>query len=213
MFGTRGVQSKKFVVLNNAFSLDEFRFAPAVREKVRAQMRASNKTVVLFCGRFEMVKNPLMVVEIMKALVESGADTECWMVGDGTLKDAVLRQVFDLYLSPYVKLLGIRDDIPKLLQAADILLMPSVYEGLSYAMVEAQASGLPVLTSTGVSTEVNLTGTVHFLPLSAGVEAWAEQVAALTEQPLDRTAVAGLIREKGYDITENAEKLIEVYKR
>ena len=132
------------------------------------------------------------------------------LIGDGELRNEVQDKVHSLGLDNRVLFLGIRDDIPDLMLAMDLFLLPSLYEGLPVVGVEAQASGLPVITSTGVTKETDITGNVTFLALDDGAEKWAENIQKVKERFV-RKDLFQYISENGYDITATAKWLQEFY--
>ena len=115
-----------------------------------------------------------------------------------------------LGIAEHVRFLGIRNDVAGLMQAMDVFVFPSLYEGLPVTMVEAQAAGLPCLISDKVPPECILTeGLVDVLPLSAEPEIWAEKI--LEKKNLPRTDRRSEIAAHGFDITTEAVKLQEFY--
>lgn len=102
-----------------------------------------------------------------------------------------------------------RSDVPELLQAFDVFLFPSLYEGLPVTVVEAQASSLPVIASDTVTTEVKVTNLVHFMPLTDNAEKWATKVLEhKTNIKVDRTKE---IVASGYDIKAASAALQRFY--
>ncbi|GAL70761.1 capsular polysaccharide biosynthesis protein [Jejuia pallidilutea] len=105
--------------------------------------------------------------------------------------------------------LGLRDNIPELLQGFDLFLFPSLYEGLPVTVVEAQASGLKIVTSSTVTKEVNITGLVTYVNLDTPETEWANTV--ISNLDYDRKNTLNNIKEGGYDIHENAKNLQNFY--
>ena len=105
--------------------------------------------------------------------------------------------------------LGTRSDIPELLQAMDLFLFPSLYEGLPVALIEAQASSLPCLISDQIPKECKKTDYICQLSLNASSQKWADK--ALTLSKMHRKSTKDEMIKSGYDITENAKKLQYYY--
>ena len=115
-----------------------------------------------------------------------------------------------LGITEYVRFLGVRSDVADLMQAMDVFVFPSLYEGLPVTMVEAQAAGLPCIISDKVPPECIITeGLVDTLPLSAGAETWSEKLLEKRDTP--RTDRRAEIAAHGFDITAEAVKLQEFY--
>ena len=105
---------------------------------------------------------------------------------------------------------GIRSDVPDLMQAMDVFVFPSNYEGLPVTMVEAQASGLPCLISDKVPIECKMTALVQQLLLTDGAEVWAKNAIAAAKETV-REDTSAQIKAAGFDIAENAKWLQNFY--
>lgn len=114
-----------------------------------------------------------------------------------------------LGISAQVRFLGVRSDIPDLMQAMDVFVFPSLYEGLGIALVEAQAAGLPCVVSDTIPPEAYLTDLVFAEELSAAPETWAQVI--LEKRNTLRTDRSAEIAAHGFDITTEAVKLQEFY--
>lgn len=138
-------------------------------------------------------------------------DAVLLLVGDdhNQFGDEIHRKVRCLNLENHVKFLGLRQDIPDLLNAMDVFLFPSLFEGLSVASIEAQAAGLPCLISDKVPIECKKTDLVKQVPLSASAEIWANEVIAAAKTQRRNTFEE--IVASGFDIKENAKWLEKFY--
>lgn len=126
----------------------------------------------------------------------------------GNLKEALVAKVNELGLCDDITFLGVRSDVNVLMMGMDAFLMPSLYEGLPVAIVEAQASGLPCVISEKVPAP-NLTGRIKVMKLADSDEQWAE--AIIGTLPYDRTEAQSQIRKGGFDICYEAMKLQKFY--
>ena len=162
-------------------------------------------------GRFNLQKNHSFVIDIFSKLHEKDARAVLLLVGQNNCDEgkAIHEKVAQLGLTDSVKFLGVRGDVPQLMQAMDVFLFPSLFEGLSVASVEAQASGLPLLISDHVPIECKKTDLVHVASLNDSAEVWAEQVLQLAKTP--RRNTFDEIKTAGFDIKENAKWLQEFY--
>ena len=93
----------------------------------------------------------------------------------------------------------------------DCFVLPSLYEGLPVAAVEAQAAGLPTLVSDTVTHEVKITRLAQFFPLEASSEEWASQILKIKEQANPRLDVSDEIRRAGFDIRTVVSQLVQYY--
>ena len=131
------------------------------------------------------------------------------MVGEGQLKNKIKEMVTDLGIQNKVIFTGVRSDIPELMQAMDVFLFPSNYEGLPVAIIEAQASGLPCIISDKVPIECKKTELVHQVSLSEDISKWAEQVIDASRS--SRYDTSALIKSVGFDICESAKVMEQFY--
>lgn len=196
-----------FRVLNNAIDAGRYAFDPAVRGEVRRELGLpADALVVGHVGRFDPQKNHRFLVEIFEKMPE---DARLLLVGDGVLRPDVEQQAEALGIRDRILFTGVRTDVDRLLQAMDVFLMPSLFEGLPVSIVEAQAAGLPCLISDKVPIECKKTELVTQIPLEASPDEWAEAVLSAAEAPRGDTLAQ--IREAGFDIRANAEWLQNYY--
>ena len=200
MFGSGG--GKKARIIPNMIDARAFAFDPAVRERKRTELGLGDRLTVCHVGRLAPQKNPMGLLAIFAAVHARRPDAVLLSVGDGELAAAFDKAVRERGLEGAVVRLGARNDVAELLQAADVFLFPSLYEGLGIAVLEAQAGGLACVVSDAVPAEVDATGLVTRLPLSLPPEAWAESVLAAAETPRG-DAYDAMVR-AGYDISCSA---------
>lgn len=203
------IRRGKYTVLKNAVDTAAFRYDPALRLATRRQLGLGDKPTVGHVGRFALQKNHRFLIEVFAALTAIDATAQLVLVGEGELLDEVLEQIDRLGLEDRVHYLGARRDIPALMQAFDVLLLPSFFEGLPVVGVEAQAAGLPVVTSTGVTRELPLEDLVTYLPLAESAEAWARQVGRAMVTP--RRDTAREMAACGYNVVAAAREMQRRY--
>ena len=102
----------------------------------------------------------------------------CFSYGRGrTFKTIRLKKRYaDLGLSSSVKFLGIREDIPDIMQGMDLFLFPSLFEGLPVVLVEAQAAGLKCIVSDTITNETDISGRIEFVSLKESPDEWADKI-------------------------------------
>lgn len=208
LFGKDISNSGKVTVLNNAVDTEKFRFNEEVRNNIRRKLDIEGKKVIGHVGRFNPQKNHEFLIDVFNEIYKKDKDIVLLLVGDGYLKEKIEEKVNKLGLDKSVEFLGVREDIPELMQAMDLFLFPSQFEGLAVVMVEAQAAGLKVITSTGVTKESDITNNVEFIDLSKGAEYWADIVLNSDFKKKDDI---NLMIKKGYDSTNNVKWLSDFY--
>jgi len=209
-FGNKIVRGGHYSLLNNAIETDTFVYRDSVREIFRQQLGLADELVIGHVGRFNPQKNHPFLMDIFAALLKKESNAVLLLVGGGEEMSKMQEKVQELGIAEYVRFLGVRSDVADLMQAMDVFVFPSLYEGLPVTMVEAQAAGLPCIISDKVPPECILTeGLVDVMPLSASPGAWAEKI--LAKRAIPRTDRRAEVAAHGFDITTEAVKLQEFY--
>ena len=210
LFGKNACQSDNFFILNNSIDVRKFIYNENIRRKIRKEFNIDGKLVVGHIGRFQRQKNHNLLIDIFKKIHDKNNNAVLLLVGDGELRQSIMDKVEDLELSNNVIYTGVRSDIPKLLQAMDVFVFPSLYEGLGIVVIEAQASGLPCVVSDTIPKDAYLTDLVQSIPLNASVEIWADAVLQYYDnhERIDRYYE---IKSNGYDIKDSSIWLEKFY--
>lgn len=213
LFGTKAGRVKSpYYLIHNALPLEKYVYHAETRRRVRQQLNIrEDQFVVGHIGRFCRLKNHSFVIDVFAQLHKSDSRALLMLVGEGELKEKILLKVKNLNLRESVVYLGVREDIPELLQAMDLLLFPSLKEGLPLVVVEAQCCGLPCLVSRSVTNEVRLVPRlVQFMSLRSSPESWAEALRRYKNSPM-RTSDVQVLSQAGYDIKQEAKRLVRFY--
>ena len=204
------INPNRCIMINNAINTAAYPYNSEFRARVRQKLGLSAELTIGHVGRFNPQKNHTFLLEVFAALLKKEPNAVLLLVGGGDDMPKIQKKVQDLGISGHVRFLGVRSDVADLMQAMDVFVFPSLYEGLPVTMVEAQASGLPCLISDRVPTECILTtGLVDVLPLSEKPQIWAEKILAKRDTP--RTDRHAEIAAHGFDIATEAVKLQEFY--
>lgn len=198
-----------FEVLNNAIDSKQYAYNHQKSVSMRKELRITDDEIVIgHVGRFYAVKNHAFLLELLNSM-QREYKTKLLLVGDGPLIDEIKEKANENNLSDKVIFTGIRSDVSDLMQAMDVFVFPSLYEGLPLTIVEAQAAGLPCLISDVISSECILTDLIEEKPLSDGAKQWANRTIELSRIPRKDTSED--IKSAGFDITENAKTLVDFY--
>ena len=200
-------KDKKFKVLNNAVDVEKFRYSSTTRERMRKLFSINDELVLGTVANYSPVKNPMGLIDIYIAVKSRKPTTKLIWVGSGEQYNMIHNRIKQEGIEGSVLLLGVRNDVPDILQAFDVFLLPSFSEGLPVSLIEAQASGLPCYISDRITKEVDLTGECRFLPIDKP-EVWAEEI---TNNQIVRKDNRSVIREAGYDIDTTANWLQGLY--
>jgi glycosyltransferase involved in cell wall biosynthesis len=171
------------------------------REAARRELGLpQNAPVVLFLGRLVEQKDPLLLLEAMRRLLEEGGTALALFAGDGWMRGAVEERAERLRLQSHVHVLGGRSDVDCLLAAADVLAMPSRFEGLPLAALEAMSAGLPIVgcDAPGVRDAVAHGSSGWLAPVGDAAGLARGLQLALNEDPGKRWSQAAVKRYEGY---------------
>ena len=209
LFGKR-LASKSYQ-MNNAIEVENFKFNVEVRNLKRAELNADKTINLVNVGRFNTQKNQLFLLDVFAEILKNHKGFQLFLVGQGELENRLKEKVKKLNLEKNVRFLGLRNDVPELLQAMDYFLFPSLHEGFSVAFVEAQTTGIQCVISDGVPAEsILVKENVKVISLKENAEQWANKILEIKN--FERKDVSEIIKEKGYDIKENAKKLEKKYR-
>lgn len=164
-------------------------------------------------GRFDSVKNHAYLLKIFARLRETYPQAHLILAGEGELKSKIMDLAEQYCLTEAVIFLGVRNDIPQILGALDIFILPSLHEGFGIVLVEAQAAGTPCLASDSISAEVDLgLNMVSFVPLSNNIALWVNEAKNMLNKariPWEKREMA--LETFGYDIRYATELLQNLY--
>lgn len=205
MFPKSLLESKKVQYIPNAVDARRFSFDALIRNKVRKDLCLENELIIGCIGRLSYVKNPIFTLSVFDEIQKRKSDARLLMIGAGELEDEAKEYARTLGCKEKIQFLGIRNDVPDLMQAMDCVLLPSHFEGLPVVAVEAQAAGLHIFAaSDGITAQTKLTDFLHFMPLSDGPEKWAEEILNTS---LERRDTFDEMVDAGFEITNEGKKL------
>lgn len=204
--------STEFYILKNAINAKLYRFNYEMYCEGRKRFGISSDDILIgHVGRFSPPKNHEFLVNVFAECVKLNSKMKLILVGDGVLRPEIEHKVKKLNLENNVIFTGVRTDVASIMQAMDIFLFPSIYEGLPLTIVEAQAAGLPCLISDTVPIECKLTDLVEQIPLANTAEEWAQKVLQASSRA--RVDTYEQIKESGFDVKCNAKVLLALYQR
>jgi glycosyltransferase involved in cell wall biosynthesis len=210
LYGNEAYETGKVKILNNAIDTERFIYDKQKSKQIKKQLGVENNFVVGHVGRFSYPKNHDFLLDIFYEIKKIKKDAILLLIGDGELRDKIKEKVQKLKLTDYVIFMGVRSDIPELMQAMDVFLFPSHFEGLPVVLVEAQASGLKILASDTITKEVALTDLVNFYSLNSTPTEWANKTLNCLDGYI-RRSYSTEIKNANYDIIENAKWLENFY--
>lgn len=207
-----GVRSKAKMI-NNGIDCEQYRFNQTVRDEVRKEFSIGEDDFVIgHVGRFIPLKNQSFLIDILEELHKTMSEVKILFVGEGDTMEEVKLKVESKGLMNLVIFTGVRSDVARLMQAMDIFVMPSWFEGLPVSLVEAQAAGLPIVASDTISHESDLSGTILFKSIKEPAVNWAKSIVEWQAKWV-RSDNIELIKKSGFDSNTTVKQLIEIYNK
>lgn len=213
LFGNKEYGKGNVYLLNNAIDLEKFKYDENIRKQKRKELEIVEDTLVIgHIGRFVEQKNHRFLIDIFNELHKKQPNSILLLIGQGPLMQEMKEKVSRLNLEKAVKFLGQRNDTNQLYQAFDVLLLPSLYEGLPVVGVEAQAAGLLCILSNDMTKETKILDTTVFMSLEDSAEKWAECILEIVKN-FNRINTKMEVSKNGFNIKIEAKKLSSIYSK
>ena len=172
-FGEKAYAGGKVKILQNGISFEDYGFSPSKRAEVRKELGISEDCCLVgHIGRFTEQKNHRFLIDVFAEVAKAQKNAVLLLVGEGALEGEIREKVAGLGLLSKVIFYGVSRDVPALLSAMDVFLLPSLYEGMPNVLIEAQASGLPCFVSDTITSQAILTPCAKVLPIFSA-DLWA----------------------------------------
>lgn len=206
------VSDKNVTIIKNGINVSEFTFSKEARNKIREKYSIENKTIIFGnVGRFSGQKNQMFLIKIFNEILKKHSKSVLFLIGTGELEDKVKEEVKRYGISGNVYFLGRKDNVADYLSAIDAFIMPSLFEGLPIAAVEAQASGMNVFVSSAITREIFLTHNIYSFSLKENPKYLAEKILNI-HKVSNRQENADIIKRAGYDLNDTVSKFQSVYR-
>lgn len=202
-----------FKIIPNGINLERFKFNSEKRKQLRQIMDIQEKLVIGHVGRFSLQKNHKKLLYIFDSLKQVNPNITLLLWGEGELLES--NRQLAKQIGGDIRFMGTTNEVEEVLQVVDIIVFPSLFEGLPLFLVEAQAMGLNCLVSDTVSPMTKLTDYFHFQPLTDENEKWAKSIIEISQQSGSESnskVAHKCIAKAGYDIRENCNNILEIYK-
>ncbi|MEG0304892.1 MAG: glycosyltransferase family 1 protein [Oscillospiraceae bacterium] len=205
MFGQR-----KFTVMYNAIDLETFSYNGQERNKVRSEYVVDEDALLIGqVGRFCKVKNQIFTLEILKTMLYQMPNVKLMLVGMGPEEENIRKYILENKLMDYVIVVPPHKDIFAFYSAFDVLLIPSLYEGLTLVAVEAQSCSLPCVISDTISSEVCVTDIVTTVSLDDEINHWIKAICKIVKTSRESKTLQ--VSKAGYSIANETIKLQNFY--
>lgn len=214
LFGKKGIMPPNiFMVIPNGFELSRFSFSQEIRKNMRKKLNLENNFAVVHVGRLSHQKNHKFLVEVFNEICKIYQSSRLFLLGEGELRGEIERQIANMGLTDKVVFLGNRPNVGDYLQAMDVMIFPSFYEGFPTTVMEAQCNGLLTLASDTLVKEVQITECLEFMSIkNDSPKDWAKRICAMYRS-IERKDRTDQIRQEGYDIKDTYKLLSDFYLR
>lgn len=210
-------RKRKFTIIRNGINTEKYIFSEASRFNVRSKFGWDDDKIVLgHVGAFNEFKNQNFIIDIFAKLYKKDSRYRLLLVGEGPMLKEMKKKAALLEVETGIVFFGVSNYVDRLLNAVDLILMPSFNEGFPLTLVEEQANGLNCIVSDEIGQEVNLSGNVEFLPIRQGTELWINAILSYenfcgrkekSEAAIKKIVIAG------YDMKESVKTLENCYRR
>ena len=165
------------IVINNGVDFMSFRKVEETKDQIREKLNIPKDAFVIgHIGRFSDQKNHMFLLDVFAKLYDKQKNSFLVLIGNGPTKGKAIKKASDLGVLSRIVFLSHRTDIPQLLKSMDVFLFPSLYEGLSVTLVEAQVSGLRCIISDTIKPYNVLLDTTIQLSLEKSAEEWCNAI-------------------------------------
>lgn len=193
-------------VVYNGVDFSKFTYDGFDKAKKKDELGLPRNRLLITVGRLAEQKNPFFVIQVMQELHRLSPVLHLIWLGEGELRPQVEQKIREIGAEYYIHLLGAQKNVNDYLRCAEMFLMPSLFEGLGIAAIEAQAANLPCVLSATFPQEVNL-GLCQFISLNEGATAWAETICDI----LDGKVSLAIDEEKRVQFDQN--NMVKVMER
>lgn len=203
---------RKFDVIKNGRDVEKYKFNAQKRAEIRQKLGLEEHTLAIgHVGAFFRQKNQGFLIDVLEKVIPQRPDVKLFLMGEGENREPLMERVEAEGLLDSVYFTGSISNVAEMLQAMDVMVLPSIYEGVPLVAIEWQIAGLPCLISDRVSHECAYMDSVEFLPLEADL--WAMKLTTFTPAARIENDPEILQRTKdhGYSLRENAGKLQEYF--
>lgn len=179
LYGRKALESGKAKVLYNGIDYERFSMDNYDKEEIRRELDVRGDVVFVFVGRYERQKNPLFALRVFHEIHKSKSCIRLYMIGYGSLETEIRNYISRNHLQDVVIMLPQDTNVAKIQAISDVMIAPSVWEGLSIAYIEAQKMETIVVASRQIPPEVDM-GYCEFLELGQEKK-WANSIIRLLE--------------------------------
>ncbi|MFV1456173.1 glycosyl transferase family 1 [Bacillus mycoides] len=215
LFGERMLNDNKVQLIKNGLDINQFIDVDigdidGVRKELCIPDAAK---LVGHIGRFSESKNHIFILQVLKEILKRDTNFIAILAGDGPLKASIELKAKELGIYENIRFLGVRTDVPVIMNVLDVFIFPSLFEGFGIVTLEAQCAGVPCVVADTIpkNTDMGL-GIMSFVGLDEKIEIWSTEIykALLKERP-EKGVIINNISKLGFDINNNILDWLTLY--
>lgn len=207
LFRKNYMSYEHYYTIPNAINVEKYFFSTETRNKIRQELHLTEG--VFLCGHVGSMtgpKNHLFLLEVFQSVLLIKPNAILLLCGDGPLKPEIEEKALQLGIRERIVFRGVVRNVNEFMMAMDVLIFPSFFEGFPITVIEAEATGLPIVLSDVITKEVDITDCVIRESLSDSPEKWAETICGICIG--DRSAYNDQISDTVFNMTK-AVKFVE----
>lgn len=197
--------NSNFEVINNGIDINKYKFNEENRESVR-NLIGRDYLLIGHVGRLSEEKNQAFIIDLLPDILKYQSNIHVVLIGAGDAYEFYLRlKVTQDQLDEYVTFVGETNEVEKYLSAIDLLIFPSIFEGMPLTLIEAQINGLPILASDNIDQNINLDNNIIFKSLNESKSDWAETALKMKRKKVNYSNFSE------YDVKKSMDKIYRIY--
>lgn len=206
---------KDFTILKNGKEIEKYKFNAEIRQKYRRILNLNDNNVAIGnVAAFVNMKNHKFMISFYCDLIKKDDRYKMYLFGiDGEALVEVKAQIRSLGMENRIYYMGTKDNIQDYMQAMDIMILPSLYEGFPVSVIEWQMGGLPCILSETITRDCNILGNIKYLPINQGTKPWVKEILN-TDYNIENREINNINKiftKAGFNIKLNASKLKQIY--
>lgn len=213
LFSLRNIK-KRYRFMPNAVEFNSFLNIDTNKiENLKISLNIPQSSKVIgHVGRYGKAKNHEFIIEMFSYLIQKDNSFCLVLIGDGPTRPKIENMISSYGLNKYVRVLGLRNDIPLLMNIMDVFILPSLYEGLGIVLLEAQASGLPCIVSENIQPEADMNlGLMNWVNLN-NIEKWTHIIVEKKQSKIkDKELIRNTISKSPFVLSRVVNKFYELY--
>lgn len=209
LYGKKKVKQGEVLFWKNGIETERYVFSEEIRAMTRKELGLADEFTLMHVGNLRPEKNHEFLFRVFAEVLKEKPNSRLVLVGKDMSDGRLLQLAEEMQIAAKTMFLGSRKDVAQLLQAGDVFVFPSFYEGFPTAVLEAQATGLPCVISDTITREIAVTPLVEFRSIQTKPSEWARCV--LAKEDTNRINVSDMIVRAGHSLSDSVERVQKFY--